>query len=94
MGKYEPIAALALSINMISFFTLLRRIHITKNTTTLSWYYLVGIIISQILFLFYAYVNNAYGIFYSTLVLLCGILYISYVKLVYTEEVLKKQKYI
>jgi hypothetical protein len=92
MGKYEILATAGISINMISFITLLKRIHETKNTSTLSWYYLLGIILAQILFLIYAEINKAYGILYPTIFLLLGLLYIAYVKIVYTEEVLEKLK--
>jgi uncharacterized protein with PQ loop repeat len=92
MGKYELLATAGIGINMISFITLLKRVHETKNTSTLSWYYLSGIILAQILFLVYAYVNKAYGILYPTIFLFLGLLYIGYIKLVYTEEVLAKEK--
>jgi uncharacterized protein with PQ loop repeat len=92
MGKYELLATAGISINMISFFTLLQRIHETKNTSSLSWYYLLGIILAQILFLIYGYVNSAYGILYPTIILFIGLLYIAYIKFIYTEEVLERMK--
>lgn len=92
MGKYELLATAGIGINMISFVTLVKRIHETKNTTTLSWYYLLGIIFAQVLFLIYAQINKAYGILYPTILLLVGLLYIGYIKFVYTEEVLAKLK--
>jgi uncharacterized protein with PQ loop repeat len=86
MGKYELLATAGISINMISFITLLKRIHETKNTSSLSWYYLLGIILAQILFLIYAEINHAYGILYPTMFLLMGLLYIAYVKLMYGDK--------
>jgi uncharacterized protein with PQ loop repeat len=90
MAKYELLATAAMAINMISFVTLIRRIHVSKNTSSLSWYYLSGIILAQILFLIYSYANKAYGIFYPTILILSGLLYISFVKFTYTEEVLAR----
>jgi hypothetical protein len=85
MGKYELVATLAMSLNIISFATLVHRVHITRNTSTLSWIYLSGIITSQLLFIFYSFVNNAYGILYPTILVLSGLLYIVYIKFIYQE---------
>jgi hypothetical protein len=85
MGKYELLATAGISINIISFGVLLKRVHDTKNTSTLSWYYLSGIIVSQILFLIYAQINKAYGILYPTIFLLMGLLYIAYIKFIYNN---------
>lgn len=83
MGKYELLATASLMMNMGSFFTLIKKVHYTKNTSSFPWYYLFGNIIAQILLITYGIINKAYGLYGPTFILLIGLIYIVYVKLVY-----------
>lgn len=93
MGKYELLATASLMMNMGSFFTLIQKVHYTKNTSSFPWYYLVGNIIAQLLLITYGIINGAYGLYGPTFILLLGLLYIVYVKMTYndTEIVVKSQ---
>jgi hypothetical protein len=88
MGRYELLATAALTFNIASFFTLIRKVHLTKNTISLPWYYVIGNIVSQILLFTYGYINNAYGLYIPSIFLFSGVLYIAYVKLMYPSPII------
>jgi uncharacterized membrane protein YdcZ (DUF606 family) len=93
MGKYEILATGALMMNISSFFTLIQKVHYTKNTTSFPWYYLFGNMIAQILLITYGVINGAYGLYLPTILLLIGLLYIAYVKLLYNDtKIVVKRK--
>jgi hypothetical protein len=86
MGKYELLASAALVLNMSSFFTLLHNVHITKNTSTLPWKWLLLNASAQILLFTYGILNGSWGIYVPTIFLFCGLSYIAYTKLVYQDK--------
>lgn len=94
MGRYELLATASLMINMGSFFTLIRKVHMTKNTSSLPWYYIFGNMLAQILLFTYGFINNAYGLYIPTIFLFSGLLYIGYIKLNYPSPtiILKKDE--
>jgi hypothetical protein len=92
MGRYEILATAALMMNMGSFFTLIQKVYITKNTSSFPWYYLFGNIISQILLITYGIINGAYGLYIPTLFLFAGLLYLVYAKLAYSDKIIVKSK--
>jgi hypothetical protein len=92
MGKYELIASTALIFNMTSFFTLLYKVHQTKNTSTLPWIWLYLNLSAQILLITYAILNGAWGIYIPSSFLLLGLLYITYIKWVWRVEEIDIEK--
>jgi len=84
MGKYEILATISYLFNFSSFSSLIYHVYITKNTTALPINWFVGNIISQILFIIYAVLNGAWGIYIPTFFLLIGFCYLFYVKLYVT----------
>jgi hypothetical protein len=58
MTKYSFLATASLMINVISFYWLVYKIHITKNTTSFNWKTIAGNIIAQILLISYGLVNK------------------------------------
>lgn len=87
MGKYELLATGALMFNISSFFTLIQKVHYTKNTTSFPWYYLIGNLIAQIMLISYGVINGAYGLYLPAILLLFGVLYLIYVKIAYKDKV-------
>lgn len=81
MGKYEYLASISLLLNISSFFTLIEHVYKTGDTGDFTWFYLFGNIISQILLIIYAKINNAWGIYIPTILILTGISYILFVKI-------------
>lgn len=92
MGRYELLATAALSFNIVSFFILVRKVHLTKNTSSLPWYYIFGNIVSQILLFTYGFINNAYGLYIPSIFLSSGVFYIAYVKLMYPSPIKGEDK--
>lgn len=86
MAKYSILATSSLMFNVVSFFSLVLHIHQTKNTSTYTFLYLFGNVIAQLLLIIYGFVNYAPEIYGPTILLLFGLLYIIYVKIMYTEE--------
>jgi uncharacterized protein with PQ loop repeat len=83
MGKYGFLATTSLMFNVISFLTLIIKIHKTKITASFNWLYLLGNVIAQILLIIYGIVNNAPEIYVPTILLIFGLLYIVYIKFIY-----------
>ena len=58
----------------------------TKETISFNWYYLIGNLIAQILLIIYGVENKAPEIYGPTLILICGLLYIIFIKFNYVEK--------
>ena len=86
MAKYSVLATISLMFNVISFTSLLRTIHITKDTSSFNWLYLLGNVVAQILLIIYGVLNNAPEIYGPTVLLLFGLLYIVFVKATYNND--------
>jgi uncharacterized protein with PQ loop repeat len=83
MAKYSILATISLMFNVFSFTSLLRSIHITKDTSSFNWLYLIGNVVAQILLIIYGILNNAPEIYGPTILLLFGLVYIVYIKTTY-----------
>jgi uncharacterized protein with PQ loop repeat len=83
MGKYELLATSSLMFNVVSFYSLIVHIYETKDTSSFNWGYLLGNIGAQVLLIIYGIANNSYGIYVPTTILLIGLCYIMYIKIVY-----------
>ena len=81
--KYQILAAIAGFISILSFASLVLRVHLTKEAEQLTYTWLFMGLTSQILVCIYGYINNSYGLYVPTLILISGLFYILYVKLYY-----------
>ena len=90
-GKYETLAGLSLTINVISFASIIYNMNQTKNASSFTWVYLIGNLIGQILLITYGILNKAWGIYLPTMFIFAGLSYITYVKYNYniTSQVIK-----
>lgn len=86
MRKYALLATTSLMFNVFSFGSLVLHIHTTKETTNFNWYYLMGNLIAQILLITYGIANKAPEIYGPTLILICGLSYIIFIKFNYIEK--------
>lgn len=91
MHKYALLATTSLMFNVFSFGSLVLHIHTTKETTSFNWYYLIGNVIAQILLIIYGLANKAPEIYGPTSLLICGLLYIIFIKFNYTEKEKEKE---
>ena len=86
MRKYALLATSSLMFNVFSFGSLVLHIYTTKETISFNWYYLIGNLIAQILLIIYGVENKAPEIYGPTLILICGLLYIIFIKFNYVEK--------
>lgn len=85
MNKYALLATISLMFNVFSFGSLILHIHKTKETQSFNWLYLMGNIMAQILLIIYGIANKAPEIYGPTILLICGLLYIIFIKINYTK---------
>jgi hypothetical protein len=83
MGKYKILATISLMFNVFSFLSLILKLHKTKVTASFNWLYLLGNVVAQILLIIYGLANNAPEIYIPTFLLMVGLSYIIYIKIVY-----------
>ena len=82
MGKLGILATSSLMFNVVSFFSLVSNIHYTHNTSSFTWFYLLGNLVAQILLIIYGIVNKAPEIYIPTSFLFIGLCYIVYKKFI------------
>ena len=90
--KLSSFAYIAGGLSLISFISLIHRIHFSKNTSTLPWYYLGLNFSVQLLYGIYAYVNGLYPILVTSIIFGFGLMYIIYIKANFPEEGISSNK--
>ena len=93
MNKYEIIHVIASIMLVIAFSSLVLRVHLTKKTDgfTYTWIFLIGV--AQLLIVIFGIVNNKKIVYIPALIILLGIIYIFYSKILY-EETEKIERYL
>jgi len=86
MGKLGILATTSLMFNVVSFFSLVSSIYKTHNTSSFTWFYLLGNVMAQILLIIYGIANKAPEIYGPTTLLFFGLGYIVYDKYTYDKE--------
>lgn len=86
MGKYSALATTSLMFNVVSFYSLVYTIYLTKNTSSFNWLYLLGNVAAQLLLIIYGFANKSPEIYGPTVLLMFGLVYIVYVKSIYKES--------
>jgi uncharacterized protein with PQ loop repeat len=84
--KGQIIAIVSGILNITAFSHLVMNVHVTKNTENLTFTWILLVLLSQSLLIIYGIINNAYGIYIPASILIIGILYISYVKINYSDN--------
>lgn len=95
-SKYQIIIIISGILTILGFSNLVLKVHTTKETEHLSFIWIFLILSAQSLLILYGILNNSYGIYFPSVVLIFGILYILYIKLNYEgnksiEDELKKK---
>ena len=85
MHKYALLATISLMFNVISFSSLIYNIHLTKDTSSFNWLYLMGNIMAQLLLIIYGLSNKAPEIYVPTMLLIIGLIYIIFIKINYDD---------
>ena len=92
MGKSELLIATAGFLSLISFSSLVQRIHSTYNTDSLPWAWISINICAQLLSFTYGILNGAYGIFIPNTLFIIGLSYILYIKLFKKKKIGRTEK--
>ena len=85
--KYQFIAIISGFLTILGFSHLVFRVYSTKETTHLTFTWLFLILSAQTLLMIYGILNNSYGIYLPSIILITGLLYILYVKLTYYKDI-------
>jgi len=85
MGKYEILPLIATFFILISFSSIVLKVHMTKKTENLTYIWIILIGLAQVLLIIYGMINNYSIIYISSILILIGILYIFYNKIIYEE---------
>lgn len=81
--KYQWIAIISGVFTILGFSHLVFNVYYTKKTDHLTFIWLFLVITAQTLLIIYGLLNKLYGIYLPAILLICGLLYILYVKLTY-----------
>ena len=84
--KYRIIGILAGILLVLAFGHLVFRVHHTKDTQHLTYNWVFLILLGQLLYGFYGYVNQLYGIIIPSICVTTGVLYILYIKIVHERN--------
>ena len=84
--KYQGIVFVAGLFTISAFIHLVRRVYLTKETDNLSYTWIFLVLIAQSLLTLYGILNNAYGIYIPSLILISGVIYVLYVKITYKKH--------
>ena len=86
MTKHNELTMSAgiLTITAFSFFVY--RVHVTKVTDQLTYLWIFLVLTAQLLLFIYGRINHIFGIYIPALIIFSGILYIFYIKSVYTDS--------
>lgn len=84
--KYRIIGILAGILLVLAFGHLVFRVHHTKDAQHLTYNWVFLILIGQLLYGFYGYVNHLYGIIIPSICITTGVLYILYIKIVHERN--------
>ncbi len=84
--KYRIIGILAGILLVLAFGHLVFRVHHTKDAQHLTYNWIFLILFGQLLYGFYGYVNQLYGIIIPSICITTGVLYILYIKIVHERN--------
>lgn len=85
MGKYEILPLIATFFILIAFSSIVLKVHMTKKTENLTYIWIILIGLAQVLLIAYGIINNYNIIYITSILILIGILYIFYNKIIYEE---------
>ncbi len=84
--KHQYISFVASILTILAFSHIVHRVHITKNTSHLTYTWILLVLMSQFLLVLYGMINHSFGIYIPSSILLTEIIYILYVKIHYLED--------
>jgi len=85
MSKYEELTLIAGILSITAFSFLIHNVYVTKLTDNLTYLWIGLNLVAQALLFTYGKINNVFGMYFSATIILTGIMYIMYVKVMYTD---------
>lgn len=86
MTKYEELALISGIATITAFSLLLQHVYVTKITENLTYFWIFLNLTGQFLLFAYGKINNVFGIYFPSLILIIGISYVLYVKITYNKN--------
>jgi hypothetical protein len=85
MSKYEELTLIAGILSITAFSFLVHHVYVTKLTDNLTYLWIGLNLVAQALLFTYGKINNVFGMYFSATIIFTGIIYIMYVKVMYTD---------
>ena len=85
MTKHNELTMIAGILTITAFSLFVYKVHITKITDQLTYLWIFLVLIAQLLLFIYGKINHIFGIYIPALIIFSGILYILYIKSIYTD---------
>ena len=86
MTKHNELTMIAGVFTITAFSLFVYKVHITKVTDHLTYLWIFLVLTAQLLLFIYGRINHIFGIYIPALIIFSGILYIFYIKSVYTDS--------
>ena len=86
MAKHNELTMIAGILTITAFSLFVYKVHVTKITDQLTYVWIFVILTAQLLLFIYGRINHIFGIYVPALIIFSGILYIFYIKSVYTDS--------
>ena len=87
MSKYEELTLISGILTIAAFSFLIQHVYATKITDNLTYFWIFLNLTGQILLFIYGTINNIFGIYFTSLILMIGISYVIYVKIAYKNKI-------
>jgi hypothetical protein len=86
MSKYNELTLISGILTIIAFSFLIEHVYVTKITDNLTYFWIFLNLTGQLLLFIYGKVNNVFGIYFTSFIIIVGISYVLYVKVTYSKK--------
>lgn len=85
LKQHEELAFMSGAFAVASFLILVYNVHLSKNTSYLTFVWLFLVIVAQVLMVIYGKLNHIQGLYIPAIIYIIGLSYILYIKIIYKE---------
>jgi hypothetical protein len=86
MSKYNELTLISGILTIVAFSFLIEHVYVTKITDNLTYFWIFLNLTGQLLLFIYGKVNNVFGIYFTSFIIIVGISYVLYVKVTYSKK--------
>jgi hypothetical protein len=86
MSKYNELTLISGILTIVAFSFLIEHVYVTKITDNLTYFWIFLNLTGQLLLFIYGKVNNVFGIYFTSFIIIVGISYVLYVKVTYRKK--------